>query len=266
MAHEIHESRAPAGAGEAAEAVEVTVVLPAHNEAERIECAVEETERALSSFCRRYEIIIAEDGSTDNTAEIARKIAEKRKNVRFMHSDERLGRGRALNRAFKKARGEVLAYIDVDLSTDMRHLRELIDAIRVEKYDFATGSRLLKASHTQRSLKREAMSRLYNFLVRLLLRSKLRDHQCGFKAFSRDALFSILDEVEDKHWFWDTELLVKAQWRGFSVKEIPVHWEERSGGTKVKLLKDSFSMLSNVLKMWLNERCGESEGRRKVFK
>ena len=86
------------------------------------------------------------------------------------------------------------------------------------------------------------------------------------QSVQRDALFSILDEVEDNHWFWDTELLVKAQWRGFKVKEIPVHWEERSGGTKVKLLKDSISMLSNVLKMWLNERCGESEGRGKVFK
>ncbi len=228
--------------------VDVSVILPAYNEARRIERAVYEVDRALSSFCRRYEIIIAEDGSTDGTDKIARRLASKIANVRYLHSNERLGRGKALNKAFKVAEGDVLAYVDVDLSTDLKYLRALIDAI-IEGYDFATGSRLLSESHTSRSFKRDLLSRVYNFLVRLLLRSELRDHQCGFKAFRRNALLSIIDDVRDEHWFWDTELLVKAQWRGFRVKEIPVKWQEKGAETKVRIMRDSISMLINVLKL-----------------
>ncbi|MCK4475253.1 MAG: glycosyltransferase [Methanophagales archaeon] len=188
-------------------------MLPAHNEAEGIEDAVNQTRKALAEFTSSFEIIIAEDGSTDGTAEIASRIEAETSVVEHVHSEARLGRGKALNHAFKLATGEILAYLDVDLSTDMKHLKPLIEAIEEEKYDFATGSRMLKESEVKRSFKRAAMSKVFNFLVRKILRSKIRDHQCGFKSFRKDALMRFLNEIKDEHWFWDTEMLVRAQRR-----------------------------------------------------
>lgn len=228
---------------------EISIVLPAHNEAKRIEDAVNQTKKALAEFTSSYEIIIAEDGSTDGTAEIAGRIAAKNSFVTHIHSEARLGRGKALNHAFKLAKGEILAYLDVDLSTDMMHLKPLIEAIKEKKYEFATGSRMLKESEVKRSFKRAAMSRVFNFLVRYILKSEIRDHQCGFKSFRRDALLRILNEIKDEHWFWDTEMLVRAQRKGYKIKEIPVRWEDKGvAGTKVKSFSDGLTMFCKIIK------------------
>ena len=165
-----------------------------------------------------------------------------------LHSDERQGRGRALNRAFKASKGDILGYIDVDLATDMRHLKEMIQYIR-DGYDFATGSRMLPQSNVKRPLKRGFASMGFNFLTRFMLGSKLYDHQCGFKAFRRNSLFEIMDDVKDAHWFWDTELFVRAQRAGFRVMEFPVEWKH-GGTTKVNLIKDVFGMGSQIFRLW----------------
>ncbi len=233
--------------------VKVTIVLPAFNEAKRLRKAVEEVKRWMDKTGYDYEIVIAEDGSTDGTDKIASELAREDPKVKHLHSDERLGRGKALTRAFKQAEGDVLVYLDVDLSTDMRHLKELIDAIAKEGYDFATGSRLMKESQAERPFKRDFASKVYNFLVRFMLGSKLRDHQCGFKAFRKSAVLSLLDDVKDNHWFWDTEVLVLAQRRGFKVKEIPVRWKQ-SGETKVRFTKDVLYMFAQILRMWMESR------------
>ncbi len=228
--------------------MEVSVILPAYNEAARIEGTVERTAAAISEISPSFEIIIAEDGSRDGTDRICAALAEKYSFVLHLHSDERLGRGRAMNRAFRGSRGNILCYIDVDLATDMKHLKELVQAIR-DGYDFATGSRMLPESNVKRPLKRELASRVFNFLTRLLLGSKLHDHQCGFKSFKRESLFAIMDSIKDTHWFWDTELLVRAQRAGFKVKEFPVEWKH-GGATKVNLTKDVFGMGSSIFRLW----------------
>jgi glycosyltransferase involved in cell wall biosynthesis len=234
------------------ERVELSVVLPAHNEAGKLEAAVRQTKGALADCCFSYELLIAEDGSTDGTAELASRIAAEDPTVRHIHSDTRLGRGRALNRAFQHARGEILLYMDVDLSTDLAYLKPLVNAVREEHFDLATGSRRLKGSVVKRSFKREALSAVYNALVRLILRSKLRDHQCGFKAFRNVVLLQLLTEVEDTHWFWDTELLVRAQRKGYRIKEIPVKWADKGGaGTKVNAFGDSTTMFSKIIRLYL---------------
>lgn len=233
--------------------MKVSIVLPAFNEARRLERAVNEVERWVKRTGYDYEIIIAEDGSTDGTDEIAQRLAKSNPKVRHLHSDERLGRGKALKRAFKQADGDVLVYLDVDLSTDMRHLKELIDAVAKEGYDVATGSRLMKESQTERSFKRDFASRVYNFLVRTFLGSRLRDHQCGFKAFKRSTVLPLLDDVKDDHWFWDTEILVLAQRRGLKVKEFPIRWRQ-SGETKVRFTKDVLYMFSQIVRMWMESK------------
>jgi len=226
---------------------EVSLVLPAYNEADRILKCVERAVETLEKITDSFEVIIAEDGSTDETPSLAAELADTYAPVRHLHSDMRLGRAGGMVRAFKVAEGDILAFMDVDLATEINHLTELIQAIR-DGFDVATGSRLMKESDVTRSLKRTTLSRGYNFLVRILLKSKVRDHQCGFKAFRRDMLFAIIDELEDEHWFWDTELLVLAQKKGYRIHEFPVRWIDGEM-TKVNLSSDTFEMGSKIFAM-----------------
>ncbi|MFC7019947.1 MULTISPECIES: flippase-like domain-containing protein [Haloarcula] len=229
--------------------VDVSVVLPAYNEADTIERTVSVTLETLDSFlpAGSYEVIVAEDGCADRTPEIAARLASEDDRVRHVHSDERLGRGGALEYAFERAAGETLVYFDTDLATDMRHLEELVESVRTEGYDVATGSRWMPENRADRPAKRGIPSFGYNTLVRTVLRSDLRDHQCGFKAFDRAVLESLLPAVGDEHWFWDTEVLVKAQRRGYRVKEFPVDWTPK-GDSKVDIVRDVFGMGSQILR------------------
>jgi glycosyltransferase involved in cell wall biosynthesis len=227
---------------------EVSLVFPAYNEAEDIERSVHAALDELWKITPSFEVIIAEDGSTDGTAEIADRLAQKHSEVHHIHSGERLGRGGALNRAFKEASGRILIYMDVDLATDIHKLGELVNAIR-NGADIATGSRLLPDSNVKRSMRRSFASQSYNTLIRILFNSPVHDHQCGFKAFKRESLMGFIDEVEDRHWFWDTEVLIRGARKGFNIDEIPVDWSEASG-TKVKLFRDSWRMGSKALGLW----------------
>lgn len=131
----------------------------------------------------------------------------------------------------------------------MRHLEELIESVHSGEYDVATGSRLHPESMVSRPKKRAIPSHTFNGLVRLMLRSPLYDHQCGFKAFDRETLFSLIDSVEDDHWFWDTELLVRANRAGYRVREFPVEWTPK-GDTKVDLVRDVAGMGGSIVRLW----------------
>ena len=208
----------------------ITIILPVHNEEKTLEANVELLRKSLK---KDYEIILAEDGSTDNTVAIAKKL----KDVILITSSKRLGRGLALSNAIRQAKGERIIYMDADLATELPHIKDMLE----QNYDIVTGSRLLPGSVvTNRSAIREFFSKSYNLLIRLLFNSKIKDHQCGFKAFKRTVI-PLLETVQDHHWFWDTELLIRAQKQGLSVKEIPVKWADRKN-SKVKLHTDIIYM------------------------
>ena len=231
--------------------VDVSVVLPAYNEERTIERTVGTTLDTLGEFLPggSFDVLVAEDGCEDRTPDIAAKLAREDDRVRHVHSETRLGRGGALRRAFRAARGETLAYFDTDLATDMSHLEELIESVRSGEAAVATGSRWMPGNVAERPAQRGVPSRAYNTLVRSVLRSDVRDHQCGFKAFDREALYSLLGDVEDDHWFFDTELLVRAQRAGYRVREFPVQWTPK-GDSKVDLVRDVLGMGSQVLRCW----------------
>jgi hypothetical protein len=233
------------------QSIEVSVVLPAYNEADTIEGTVRTTRSVLASFLPpgSFEVIVAEDGCADRTPEIADRLASELPTVRHVHSDERLGRGGALEQAFAAAHGETLVYFDTDLATDMKHLEELVNTVRTGDADVATGSRWMPGNVADRPAKRGIPSKGYNGAVRLFLRTGLRDHQCGFKAISREAFEAVHDDVEDRHWFWDTELLVRAQRKGFRVREFPVDWQPKDD-SKVDLVRDVFGMGSQIIRTW----------------
>jgi glycosyltransferase AglD len=226
---------------------EVTAIIPVFNDRSSLEVALKTSVDVLSGITGDFEILVAEDGSTDGSTEYVRQYQKQDRRVRLLHHDERQGRGRALNRAIREARGTIVCYYDVDLATDMQHLPALISAVR-EGSAISTGSRLLPDSDIVRTGDREIASRTYNFLVRLFLGSSLHDHQCGFKAFNRERIVPILPSIRSNHWFWDTEILVRAQRAGYRVSELPVKW--RAGkGTTVRF-RDVFEMGTAILRLW----------------
>lgn len=224
----------------------ITAVIPVYNDVEALKTAIPKSLEVLEAFGREFEIIVAEDGSTDGSRELVEDWEKKDGRVRLLHSDARQGRGRALNRALSEARGDIFCYYDVDLATDMKHLPELLTHIEGGA-DVATGSRLMKDSNIKRSGDREIASRGYNFLVRSLLKSKLCDHQCGFKAYKVPVLKELVKQIQAPHWFWDTESLILAQRAGYRVDEFPVVWTQ-GPGTTVRF-KDIKEMGSDILKL-----------------
>ncbi len=231
--------------------VEVSVVLPAYNEERTIQQAVSDTIETLSSFlpAGRYEIIIIEDGCDDRTPELAWQMAEEDNRIQHIHSSKRLDKGKALEQAFNEASGDILVYFDTDVATDLRYLKELVESVRSGEHDIAIGSRLIRDFEAERPLKRDILSRGYNLLARLFLRSPIRDHQCGFKAFDQEVIDTLVAEVEATHWFWDTEVLVRAQYAGYRIREFPVEWSSKEDSA-VHPAPAVFTMGSQLLRLW----------------
>ena len=223
----------------------ISVIIPVYNEQNELENSVLKVASALEKTGMGYDIIIAEDGSTDKTFEIAKRL--ERDNIKVIHSEKRLGRGSSLSKAIRLCNSEIAMYMDVDLSTSLDYIPILISEIDAGA-GIAVGSRLLPASKVERDLLRDVFSKGYNLFVRLLTGSKLHDHQCGFKAFSIKTVLPLLDEVEDNHWFWDTELLVRAQKKGIHVAEIPVEWKG-TRKSKVNHFSDVLNMGKKVVKL-----------------
>jgi len=227
----------------------ITAIIPVYNDREALLRAIPCSLSVLEKITDTFELIIAEDASSDGSTELATEWTKKDPRVKLMHRDKRLGRGSALTAVSKEARGDIICYYDVDLATDMQYLSPLITSIE-QGCDMATGSRLLPESKIIRSGNREVKSRGYNLLVRLLLRSRLKDHQCGFKAFNREKLHAILPDVRDRYWFWDTEILVRGQRAGYRICEIPVIWQEGPGTTVSS--HDVWKMGRAIVSLWWN--------------
>jgi glycosyltransferase involved in cell wall biosynthesis len=226
----------------------VDVIIPVLNEAHVLDKSVHTVLAYLRSNLRyRWQIVIVDNGSTDGTQEVAQRLCESEPEVRFIHLYQR-GRGRALRQAWLQSKAEIVCYMDVDLSTKLDHIPELIDAIAKQGYDVATGSRLMRQSQTKRSLKREVISRIYNLFVKVVLSTRFSDAQCGFKALSWKTVEAIIPQVEDQSWFFDTELLVLAEKQGYRIKDIPVVWIE-DDDTRVKILQTGWEDIKGVFRL-----------------
>jgi glycosyltransferase involved in cell wall biosynthesis len=236
----------------------VHVTIPVFNEEKQLAATVARLETFLATQAQfEWEVIVANNGSTDRTLEIARQLARANSRVRVLELSEK-GRGGALKRAWLDSASEVLSYMDVDLSTDLAAFPALVDAVASDEFDLAIGSRLLPDSHTTRSWRRDLISRSYNGLARLLLRTRLSDLQCGFKAIRREAARTLLPLVADTGWFFDTELLVLAERMGYHICEIPVRWVEDLD-SRVKLLSTALADLKGLIRLRRNLAKGSSD-------
>ncbi len=230
-------------------AVDLSIILPAHNEAWRIKSCIEDVEKAAKSVCSSYEIIVSEDGSTDSTEAIVRDLAKFNQNLVFLHSPNRLGKGKAIKKALNVAKGNIIAFMDVDLSTNLSCLGKLVGEAK-KKNGLVIGSRYVEGSKVNRPRSRTLFSLGYNVFVRALFLDGVRDHQCGFKAMSRNFLTAINGKIDSDGWFFDTELILKCRRMGFQLSEIGVEWTEnrKRDESKIRLLRDAPKMGKDLVK------------------
>ncbi len=204
--------------------LDVEIVIPVYNEEGALARSVLRLHDFLSRrLPYRWQITIADNASTDATPEIAQTLAATLQGVRLLRLEEK-GRGRALRAAWSASRARTVAYMDVDLSTDLRGLLPLLAPLLSGHSEVAIGSRLARGAQVTRGAKREFISRSYNRILRLALRARFSDAQCGFKAVRADVVPRLVPLIADEGWFFDTELLVLAQRAGMRIHEVPVDW------------------------------------------
>jgi glycosyltransferase involved in cell wall biosynthesis len=226
----------------------VDIAIPVYNEERDLEASVRALHDHLTSKIRfPSRITIVDNASEDSTRLIGARLARDLDNVRCMHVAEK-GRGRALRTAWLVSDAAIVAYMDVDLSTDLAALGPLLEPIASGQADIAIGSRLASGARVTRSLQRECISRSYNILLRAVLQTRFRDAQCGFKAMRRDVARKLLPMVRDEGWFFDTELLVLSQRAGLRISEIPVRWIE-DPDSRVDIPSTVVTDLRGVLRM-----------------
>jgi putative flippase GtrA/glycosyltransferase involved in cell wall biosynthesis len=226
----------------------VDVVVPVYNEETDLEPSIRRLHAYLNEeFPFSARITIADNASTDGTWSIASRLAEELEGVRAEHLPLK-GRGRALKEAWGTSDATVLAYMDVDLSTDLDALLPLVAPLLSGHSDVAIGTRLARSARVARGTKREVISRCYNLILHAALTTRFSDAQCGFKAIRADRAEVLLPLVEDNAWFFDTELLVLAERSGLRIHEVPVDWVD-DPDSRVDIVSTALEDLRGVLRV-----------------
>ena len=233
--------------------VRVDIVVPVYNEQATLARSIRRLHAFLSDgFPFAWRIVIADNASTDRTLPLAQGLADELVSVTVLHLEQK-GRGRALRAAWTASDAEIAGYMDVDLSTDLRALLPLVSSLVSGHAQVAIGTRLAgrgRSPRVTRGARREFISRAYNALLRVALRARFSDAQCGFKAIRTDVARELLPEVSDQGWFFDTELLMAAQRRGLRIHEVAVDWVD-DPDTRVDILDTALTDLRGVLRLRL---------------
>ena len=228
----------------------VEIVIPVYNEEEELE----ENTLKLGGFLKdslkdfSWQITIADNASTDKTAQIGKKLAGQHQEINFIYLSQK-GRGRAVKTAWLASQADVLSYMDVDLSTDLKHFSPLVESL-ISGYDIAVGSRLLpNAKVYNRTLKREIISRGYNILIKFFFGIHFSAAQCGFKAMTKKAARELLPFIKDNEWFMDSELMIIAEKSGYKIYEEAVTWRDNPGST-VRVLPTAIGDLKGLWRLF----------------
>ena len=226
------------------------IIIPVLNEERALPQSIPVLHAHLAANFDDYDwrIVIADNGSEDATPEVSQQLSQEYPGVSPFRLEQR-GRGLALRTAWLASEADIVAYMDVDLSTDLAALHPLVGAIADHDCDIAIGSRLIKGALVERRpLKREITSRGYSLLFRGMFFTGFRDAQCGFKAVSRRAVDALVPLIKNNRWFFDTELLILAEANGFKIREIPVHWTD-DPDTRVKILGTAIEDVKGLLRL-----------------
>lgn len=228
----------------------VDIVIPVYNEEEELENNIyilkDFLERNLTDW--RWLIVIADNASADKTQQIGEKLASNNPQIKYLRLSLK-GRGRAIKKAWGESKADVVAYMDVDLSSQLKHFPPLINSL-ANGYDIAIGSRLLPKSVVKgRTLKREIVSRCYNLLIKLIFFTRFSDAQCGFKAVTREVADKLVKNLVDNEWFLDSEMLITGEKMGYKIYEEPVTWIDDPGST-VKVMKTASGDLKGLWRLF----------------
>lgn len=234
----------------------VDILLPVYNEEHVLEKSVTTLRKFLQDNVTDFNwiITIGDNASTDSTMAVAGDLEKRFDDVRVFHLGQK-GRGRMVKYAWQKSEADILSYMDIDLSTDLNAFPPMVQAI-MDGCDAAIGSRQYKGANVDRSFKREAISRGYIWILKLLLGFPFTDAQCGFKAVSKKLVNELFHMIEDDEWFFDTELLFLAHKNGYKVKELPVRWIEDTD-SRVRILRTAWLDVKGVFRMRKYKRQGK---------
>jgi len=238
-------------------APEVDIVIPVYDEEVALEASVRKLHGYLRSrFPFETRITIADNASTDGTWPIAVRLASELAEVQAIHLEKK-GRGQALAQAWLASGASIVAYTDVDLSTDLDALLPLVAPLISGHSDLSIGSRLAPGARVVRGPRRELISRSYNLLLRVVLGVGFRDAQCGFKAMRAEVARALLPSVENRSWFFDTELLVLAERAGLRIHELPVDWVD-DPDSRVEVVATALEDLRGIVRVWRRLAAGWS--------
>ncbi len=230
--------------------MKIEITIPVLNEEKTLrENVIQANKYIYNNITKKYKIIIADNGSCDNTKKIGKELEQKYNEVEFL-SVGKIGVGLALRTSWTRSSADIVGYMDLDLATDLKHLKEVYNLFNEDNIYIINGSRLLQESKVyNRTIVREITSRGFNLLVKRILKVNLSDGMCGFKFLKRDIANKLINTgINTDGWFFSTEILVKAIWSGIKVTEIPLFWDDK-GDTRVNVAKSVFDYLKLVLKM-----------------
>jgi len=218
----------------------IILAIPALNEEALIRSTVETTVRFITKNFSddNFRIVVVDNNSTDRTEEICQELVNENTGLVFFQKTDRQGKGIAIRDAWTKHNGDMYIFFDADLATDLKSLPLLIDACR--KNGIAVGSRYLPNSEVKKTMLRHIFSWGYRLVLKIVLNTKIKDLPCGFKAVSSDVIREILPLVKNNTWFFDTELTIRAERAGYSIKEVPVRWHninQKDRPSRVSLIK-----------------------------
>ncbi|MGH9530593.1 MAG: dolichyl-phosphate beta-glucosyltransferase [Terriglobales bacterium] len=234
-----------------------TIVLPAYNEGVRIGATLQRILAFAAKQGWNAEVIVVNDGSTDDTAEIVRQQAIGNPMLRLIENPGNRGKGYSVRNGMLHAQGEILLFSDADLSSPIEEAPKLFAAIK-QGADIAIGSRWLRPElqTTRQPLSRQIFGRLFNLALRVILGLQFRDSQCGFKAFNRRAVDTVFPMQKIERWGFDPEILFLARTFGLKVREVPVRWAHRQGGS-IHPLRDGIRMVGEMVKIRWNAFTGK---------
>jgi glycosyltransferase involved in cell wall biosynthesis len=225
----------------------VEITIPVYNEENDLPKCIDRLSKFLAEQTGfESSIVIADNASTDRTWELAQDLTKKYPNVNAIHIP-RKGRGLALRTVWTQSTADIVSYMDVDLSTDVRYYPLMVQGLGVG-YDIAIGSRLMQASRINRSAKREFLSRGYNILIKSMFWAGFSDAQCGFKAMRREVALRLLPHVKNNNWFFDCEMLLLADRHALRIFEVPVEWTEDTD-TRATMFGSVVEHFSGLLRM-----------------
>ncbi len=229
--------------------IKVVIAIPAYNEEKILVRSIKQLYHELKNLKKFYiNVIIAENGSKDTTYSLAKSLEKKYPQLKALHYDV-AGRDNAVQETLKKASADVFIFLDADMSTNPKHVKELIEGI-LEGYDLVVGSRMIKGAKVEKPFLRKIMSLVYNyFVIPALLPTGVLDSQCGFKAVNRKVINEIFPKLTKGQSFMDTEMLAVARSKGYKIKEIPIEWKESDRKSTMNVYSNIFKYIVNIFQV-----------------